>query len=122
MSLFLVVMILTAYWQLPAHDFLEFDDNKYITQNAHVHKGITWESIAWAFSITDVAYWHPLTWVSHMLDYQLFGLTSGMHHLMNLFLHMASSLLLFLVLNRMTGALWQSAFVAAMFALHPLNV
>jgi len=121
-SLFLVVMILTAYWQLPAHDFLEFDDNKYITQNAHVHKGITWESIAWAFSITDVAYWHPLTWVSHMLDYQLFGLTSGMHHLMNLFLHMASSLLLFLVLNRMTGALWQSAFVAAMFALHPLNV
>ena len=62
-SLFLVVMILTAYWQLPAHDFLEFDDNKYITQNAHVHKGITWESIAWAFSITDVAYWLPLTWV-----------------------------------------------------------
>ena len=121
-SLFLVVMILTAYWQLPAHDFLEFDDNNHITQNAHVHNGITWESIAWAFSITDVAYWHPLTWVSHMLDYQLFGLKSGMHHLMNLFLHMASSLLLFLVLNRMTGALWQSAFVAAMFALHPLNV
>jgi protein O-mannosyl-transferase len=121
-SLFLVVMILTAYWQLPSHEFLEFDDNEHIIQNAHVHKGITLENIAWAFSITDVAYWQPLTWVSHMLAYQLFGLKSEMHHLMNLFLHMASSLLLFLVLNRMTGALWQSAFVAAVFALHPLNV
>ena len=121
-SLFLVVMILATYRQLPTHDFLDFDDNQYITQNAHVHKGITYESIGWAFSITDVAYWHPVTWLSHMLDYQLFGLKSGMHHLMNLFLHLASSLLLFFVLNRMSGALWQSAFVAAMFALHPLNV
>jgi len=120
--LFLVVMILAAYWQLPTHNFLDFDDYGYITRNTHVHEGLTRESIAWAFSFTDVAYWHPLTWLSHMLDYQLFGLKSGMHHLMNLLLHMASSLLLFFVLKRMTGSLWQSAFVAAMFALHPLNV
>ena len=97
-SLFLIVMILAAYWQLPTHNFLDFDDNGYITRNTHVHEGLTRESIAWAFSFTDVAYWHPLTWLSHMLDYQLFGLKSGMHHLMNLLLHMASSLLLFFVL------------------------
>jgi len=121
-GLFLVVMILAAYWQLPTHNFLVFDDDGYITRNTHVHEGFTRESIAWAFSFTDVAYWHPLTWLSHMLDYQLFGLKSGMHHLMNLLLHMANSLLLFFVLKRMTGSLWQSAFVAAMFALHPLNV
>jgi protein O-mannosyl-transferase len=120
--LFLVVAILAAYWQLPGHDFLVFDDNKYITQNTHVHEGITWKNIAWAFSNTDFGYWHPLTWLSHMLVFQLVGLKFGMHHLTNLFFHIANTLLLFLVLKRMTGALWQSAFVAAMFALHPLNV
>lgn len=121
-SLFLVVIILASYWQLPTHDFLLFDDNRYITHNTHVHEGITWENLAWAFSSTDFGYWHPLTWLSHMLVFQLFGLKFGMHHLTNLFLHIANTLLLFLVLKRMTGALWQSVFVAAMFALHPLNV
>lgn len=121
-SLFLIVIILAAYWQLPTHDFLVFDDNKYITNNSHVHDGITWKNLAWAFSSTDFGYWHPLTWLSHMLAFQLFGLKFGMHHLTNLFLHIANTLLLFFVLKRMTGALWQSAFVAAMFALHPLNV
>jgi len=120
--LFLVVTILAAYWQLPTHDFLNFDDNKYITQNTHVHEGITWKNIVWAFSNTDFGYWHPLTWLSHMLVFQLFGLKFGMHHLTNLFFHIANTLLLFWVLKRMTGAIWQSAFVAAMFALHPLNV
>jgi tetratricopeptide (TPR) repeat protein len=118
----LVVIILAAYWQLPTHDFLVFDDNKYITHNSHVHDGINWKNLAWAFSSTDFGYWHPLTWLSHMLAFQLFGLKFGMHHLINLFLHIANTLLLFMVLKRMTGALWQSAFVAAMFALHPLNV
>jgi len=121
-SLFLVVIILVAYWQLPSHEFLSFDDNKYITQNTHVHEGITWKNIAWAFSNTDFGYWHPLTWLSHMFVFQLVGLKFGMHHLTNLFFHIANTLLLFLVLKRMTGELWQSAFVAAMFALHPLNV
>jgi Flp pilus assembly protein TadD len=120
--LFLVLTILAAYWQLPLHDFLVFDDNKYIAQNTHVHEGITWKNIAWAFSNTDFGYWHPLTWLSHMLVFQLVGLKFGMHHLTNLFFHIANTLLLFLVFKRMTGTLWQSAFVAAMFALHPLNV
>jgi len=120
--LFLVVIILAAYWQLPCHDFLDFDDNEYITQNFHLYDGITHESIAWAFSITDIAYWHPITWLSHMLDFQLFGLNPGMHHLTNLFLHVANALLLFIILNSITGSLWKSAFVAAIFALHPMNV
>jgi tetratricopeptide (TPR) repeat protein len=120
--LFLVVITLVSYWQLPTHDFLNFDDDGYITQNINVHKGITRENIAWAFNITGVDYWHPLIWLSHMLDLQLFGLNSGMHHLVNLFLHIANTLLLFFVLKRMTGSLWKSAFVAAVFAVHPLNV
>ena len=120
--LLLVVIILAAFWQLSSHDFLAFDDNGYITQNTHVHEGITWKNIVWTFSSTDFGYWHPLTWMSHMLVFQVFGLKSGMHHLTNLFLHIANTLLLFFVLKRMTGALWQSAFVAAMFAIHPLNV
>ena len=120
--LFLVVITLLSYWRLPTHDFLNFDDNGYITQSVNVHEGITWKNIAWAFSFTDVAYWHPLTWLSHMLAFQLFGLKSGMHHLINLFLHVANTLLLFFVLHRMTRSLWASAFVAAMFALHPMNV
>ena len=121
-SLFLVLITLVAYWQLPSHDFLRFDDNEFITKNIHVHEGITRENIAWAFSITDYAYWHPLTWLSHILAFQLFGLKASMHLLINLFLHIASTLLLFFVLRRMTGSLWKSAFVAALFALHPLNV
>ena len=121
-SLFLVAIILTAYWQLPSHEFLSFDDNEYIIKNPHVHEGINWENIVWTFSKTDFGYWHPLTWMSHMLAFQLFGMNPSMHHLMNLFLHISSTLLLFFILKRMTGALWQSAFVAVVFALHPLNV
>ena len=121
-TLFLVLITLIAYWQLPSHDFLRFDDNGFITKNVHVHKGITWESISWAFSITDYAYWHPLTWLSHIMAFHFFGLKASMHLLTNLFLHIGNILLLFLVLKRMTGSLWKSAFVAALFALHPLNV
>ncbi|MDH4207117.1 MAG: tetratricopeptide repeat protein, partial [Desulfobacteraceae bacterium] len=116
------MIILSTYCQLPSHEFLPFDDYGYITKNTHVHEGITWKNIVWAFSSTDFGYWHPLTWMSHMLAFQVFGLKSGMHHLINLLLHISNTLLLFFVLKRMTGALWQSAFVAAVFALHPLNV
>ena len=119
---FLVVITLVAYLQLPTHDFLNLDDSGYITQNMHVKEGVTWKNFAWAFSFTNFAYWHPLTWLSHMLDFQLFGMNASMHHLMNLFFHIANSLLLFLVFNRMTGSLWKSAFIAALFAIHPLNV
>ena len=120
--LFLVVIILATYWQLPSYGFLTLDDNEYITQNTHVHEGITWKNIVWTFSRTNTGYWHPLTWMSHMLAFQVFGLKSGMHHLINLFLHISNTLLLFFALKRMTSAPWQSAFVAAAFALHPLNV
>lgn len=121
-SLFLVVILLITYWQLPSHEFLCFDDNGYITENIRVHQGMTWKNFVWTFNSTDFGYWHPLTWMSHMLAFQLFGPKPGMHHLINLFLHTSNTLLLFLLLKRMTGALWESAFVAAVFALHPLNV
>ena len=120
--LLLVVIILAAYWQLPTHDFINFDDSGYITKNTHVKAGVTRENIAWAFNFINFAYWHPLTWLSHMLGFQLFGMNPSMHHLMNLFFHIANSVLLFFVLNRMTGSLLKSAFVAAVFAIHPLNV
>ena len=84
--------------------------------------GLTSESFKWAFTTSQPPYWHPVTWLSHMLDYQLYESHPKGHYLTNLFLHIASALILFIVLFRMTGALWQSAFVAAMFAFHPLNV
>jgi len=87
-----------------------------------VKAGLTSESVKWAFTTSHPPYWHPVTWLSHMLDYQLYGSHAKGYLLTNLFFHIANSLLLFLVLFRMTGAIWQSAFVAAMFALHPLNV
>jgi len=121
-SLFLVVAIIAVYWQIAEHDFINFDDDIYVFNNFHVRAGLTYESIKWAFTFTDIAYWHPLTWISHMLDCQLFGLNPGMHHLMNLIFHILNSLLLFLVFKQMTGALWRSAFVAALFAVHPINV
>jgi len=120
--LFIAITILAAYWQIMSHEFVSFDDGVYVYNNFNVKAGLTYGSIRWAFSFTDIAYWHPLTWLSHMLDCQLFGLNPGMHHMTNLVLHILNSLLLFLVFKQMTGALWRSAFVAALFALHPINV
>jgi len=120
--LFLVIATLAVYWQVNYHEFINFDDSSYILQNQHVQKGLTSESISWAFSFTDIAYWHPLTWLSHMLDCQIYGLIPGMHHRTSLIFHIVNSILLFFVLQKMTGALWKSAFVAALFALHPINV
>ena len=120
--LFLMITILSAYWQIRNHGFVSFDDGMYVYNNLKVKVGLTYKSITWAFSFTDIAYWHPLTWLSHMLDCQLYGLNPGMHHTTNLILHILNSLLLFLVFKQMTGALWRSAFVAALFALHPINV
>ena len=120
--IFLAGAVLTAYWQALYSDFTNFDDPMYVTENQYVNTGFTWENIRWAFTVGKVAYWHPLTWVSHMLDCQLYGLRAGLHHLTNLIIHIANTLLLFAVLKRMTGAVWRSAFVAAIFALHPINV
>ncbi len=121
-SLFLIIASFMAFWQVTRCDFINYDDDKYLTDNSHVQDGLTVEGITWAFTTGYAANWHPLTWISHMVDVQLFGLQPGWHHLTNLLFHLASTLLLFLVLHRMTKALWQSAFVAALFALHPLHV
>ncbi len=120
--IFLTLAPLIVFWQVNRCDFFIFDDSDYITQNAHVKNGVTMAGIRWALTSGDVSNWHPLTWISHMLDVQLFGLRPGWHHLTNLLFHVANTLLLFFVLRRMTKALWESAFVAALFALHPLHV
>jgi tetratricopeptide (TPR) repeat protein len=104
------------------HEFINFDDNLYVTENKHVLSGISLANLKWALTATYASNWHPLTWLSHMVDVQLFGLKAGRHHLVSVFFHIANALLLFLILHRMTKALWQSAFVAVLFALHPLHV
>ncbi len=122
--LFLVMATLAVYWQVQNHDFVNFDDDFYIYENRHVQSGLTIENIIWAFTDGTLIsnYWHPLTWISHILDFQLYGMNAGGHHLTNLLFHIANTLILFLVINKMTGHLWRSGFVAALFALHPLHV
>jgi protein O-mannosyl-transferase len=120
---FLLAMATFALY-LPSlqNGFINYDDPAYVTKNLHVQQGITLESISWAFRATVEANWHPLTWISHMVDFQLFQLNPGGHHLTNLLLHILNVVLLFLLLRNATGHIWRSAFVAALFALHPLNV
>jgi hypothetical protein len=118
----LALATLAVFWQVRSYDFVNYDDLDYVTDNRHVTAGLTRDGIIWAFTTGYFSYWHPLTWLSHMLDCQLFGTNPGWHHLVNLLLHIINTLLLFTVLKRMTGAFWQSAFVAAVFALHPLQV
>jgi len=114
---------LVGYWRVAGNQFIQsFDDAEYITQNAQIQNGLTVDGIKWAFTSGYAANWHPVTWISHMLDIQFFGLNPAGHHLMSLLLHLANTVILFFLLNRMTGGLWQSAFVAAIFALHPLHV
>ncbi|MDM8551656.1 tetratricopeptide repeat protein [Desulfobacterales bacterium HSG2] len=122
--LFLAVSVLIVYWQVRHYEFVSFDDVMYVTENRHVRAGLTPESVSWAFNFTDKegTYWQPLTWLSHMLDCHLYGLNAGMHHWTSLMIHIANSLLLFFVFRRMTGEIRKSAFMAALFALHPLNV
>ena len=111
-----------VYGQVWNFGFINYDDPLYVTDNAVVQRGFTWEGIRWAFTALAAANWHPLTWLSHMLDVSLFGLEPGFHHLVNLLFHLLNTSLLFLVLKTATGACWRSAFVAALFALHPLHV
>ena len=121
-SLFLVTITFLAYCQVLDFEFTNYDDDVYVTENPHIKNGLTRESVIWAFTTSHHANWFPMTWLSHILDYQFYGLNPKGHHLTNLLFHIASALILFIVLLRMTGALWQSCFVAALFALHPLNV
>jgi tetratricopeptide (TPR) repeat protein len=121
--LFLTLMTVAVYAPVAGHDFLNYDDPLYVTNNPQVQRGLTWENVRWAFRSTrEATNWHPLTWLSHMLDCELYGLEPRGHHLSSVLLHAANTVLLFLLLQRMTGARWRSAFVAGLFALHPLHV
>ena len=110
------------YARVAGYPFLLFDDNRYLTENPQVKAGLTWGGVAWAFTTLHASNWHPLTWLSHMLDVRLFGLDPGAHHLVNVLFHVANTVLLFGVLSRMTGAPGRSLVVAALFAVHPLHV
>lgn len=118
----LVVATLLLYSRVTHYEFLDFDDSQYITRNIHVSSGLKISNVTWAFTTFYAANWHPLTWLSHMTDCQLFGLNSGSQHLVNVAMHAANVLLLFWLLQMATGAVWRSFFVAALFAVHPLNV
>jgi len=120
--LFLFVATILVYSQVNSFAFLTFDDNSGLLGNPHVREGISWSGIVWAFTTAYASNWFPLTWLSHMVDFQLFGLDPGWHHLTNVLIHAISSMLLFALLRRMTGRVWESAFVAFVFALHPLHV
>ena len=120
--LFLAAIIWVVFGQTLGHEFVNYDDDFYVYENPAVTQGLTLQGIIWAFTHVHCSNWHPLTWVSHMLDCQFYGLSPGGHHLTNILLHTATAILLFLILRQMTGALWRSAFVAAVFAIHPLRV
>jgi len=120
--LLLVLLILAVYLPVVGFDFTNYDDPDYVTKNPPVQAGLKWDGVCWAFTHSHSANWHPLTWLSHMADCEVYGMRPGGHHLTNLLLHTANTLLLFLWLRSMTGALWRSGMVAALFALHPMHV
>jgi tetratricopeptide (TPR) repeat protein len=120
--LLLATATLALFWPLKNCDYLYLDDPTYTTSNPHVRQGLTLDGVVWAFSTRQASNWHPLTWLSHMLDVDFFGLGPGGPHMENLLIHIANTVLLFLLLREFTGAHWRSAFVAALFALHPLHV
>lgn len=117
-----MVATLALYNPVNRHPFVNYDDDRYITENPHVHNGLTWRTITWAFTATEQGNWHPLTWLSHALDYQLFHQNPAGHHFTSLLIHAANAVLLFLFLMYATRRLGPSLFVAALFALHPINV
>src|SRR5438876_6402837 len=118
----LAVVTFGIYAQVIGHHFITFDDPTYIQDNPMVNRGVTPGGLAWAFTTFHAGNWHPLTWIAHMIDSQLFGMIAGGHLLVNALIHVANTLLLFWLLFRTTRARWPSALVAALFALHPLHV
>lgn len=118
-AILLVISTLALYWQVSGFDFVGYDDSLYVSLAS---KRITWESFVWSFTTLDFANWHPLTWISLILDYNLYGSNAGGYHVTNLIFHTLNTLLLFFLLNRTTGTVYRSAFVAVLFALHPLHV
>jgi tetratricopeptide (TPR) repeat protein len=115
-------VLAVVYLQVASFEFVSFDDGVYVSENSHIKAGLTGESLRWAFGFSDIAYWHPLTWISHMIDYRLFGDSAGGHHVMNLLFHLANTSLFFLLIRRATGQRWVAALSAGLFALHPVNV
>jgi protein O-mannosyl-transferase len=122
LCLLLAVATLAVFLPVARHGYVNYDDSDYVTANAHVQGGLKWENVVWAFTSGHASNWHPLTWLSHMLDCQLFGQKAGAQHLVSVGFHVANTLLLFLLLRRMTRSRWRSAMVGALFALHPLHV
>jgi protein O-mannosyl-transferase len=122
LCLLLAFVVLVSYNPVIHNGFLAYDDAQYITENPHVWAGLTWATVKWAFTTYDMANWHPLTWLSHALDCQVFGMNPAGHHYVNVLLQAANAILLFLLLQNATGSRWRSLMVAALFALHPINV
>ena len=120
--LVLAIGTFIIYYQAHSFEFVNYDDNIYVYANPNIQAGIIFKAVKWAFTAGYADNWHPLTWLSHMLDWRLFGANAGGHHIVNLIFHIANTLLLFFVLRKMTNAIWPSAFVAALFVLHPLHV
>src|SRR3984885_2977956 len=120
----LVLALGTAalYWPITRHPFVIYDDAQYVTGNTHVTTGLSWPNFVWAFKNSEAANWHPVTWLSHQLDCTLFGVIAGGHRFINLLFHVGDTLLLFVFLRGTPGAMWRSAFIAALFAWHPLHV
>jgi len=118
----LVMTIAVVFGQVAGFSFVNIDDGVYVSENPHVREGLSREGVSWAFRAARSGHWHPLTWLSHMLDVELFGLWAGGHHLMNLLIHLAGTLVLLGLLERMTGSFWRSLAVAALFAFHPAHV
>ncbi len=122
LGILLVVATVGLYYPVSGHPFVNYDDNVYVTDNAQVKSGLNWDTVQWAFTTSEAGNWHPLTWLSHALDYQLFQADPAGHHNTNLLLHVFNVLLLFWVLREATGFTGRSWMVAALFALHPINV
>lgn len=121
-ALVIAIATVLAYWPVWDHEFIAFDDNKYVYENTAIRDGLTGDAIAWAFTTGHCANWHPITWISHMIDVELYGLEPGGHHVSGLLFHVANTLLVLLLLVRTTGHFWASAVVAALFGLHPTHV
>lgn len=121
-SICLAAAIIAVYWPVYNHEFIHYDDNVYVTENINIHQGLNLSSFLWAFSTDHTGNWHPLTWLSLTIDYELFKNWAGGYHLVNVLFHIANTIILFYLFIRMTGALWPSVFVAAAFAIHPLHV
>ena len=121
-SMLLTIAVLVVFWQVQSHEFVNYDDDIYVTSNEYIQGGLTLKGIIWAFSTARASNWHPMTWLSLMLDREMYGLWPGGYHWTNVMLHGVSTILLFLLLHVMTGAIWRSCFVAVLFAIHPLHV